>query len=96
MALPLRKPAHTPAPSPACDTTYTDECGIVYVDGFATVSISVDVKLSRQWQSAGVHAGMTFKTKADLVNGAVESGFKKLRLSLAPEIQRASQQLNEI
>lgn len=105
MALPTRKPPITPkgAPAPAAppqpppeNPEYTDSYHIVYVNGLAEIRVSVDVKLSRNYQSCGIQAGMAFTTKASLADKAVENGFRKLRDALSPQIKEASDTLDSL
>lgn len=89
--LPKPKPSETET-----TTTHVDSYGIEYVDGMVIITASCDVKLSRQFQSAGVSAGMQFKTKASLADDAIQKAFTKLRNALKPQIEEASNILNEV
>ena len=104
MALPLRgippkpKSATTAAPSatPTSTPEFKDSYGIVYVDGLAHIKVAVDVKLSRNYQSCGIQAGMEFTTKAAMSDEAIANGFRKLREALQPQIKEASDTLDSL
>lgn len=73
---------------------FKDSYDITYVDGLAQIRVSVDVKLSRNYQSCGLQAGMTFTTKAPMADDAIANGFRKLRAALTPQIAEASSTLD--
>jgi hypothetical protein len=92
-ALPKR-PAPKPATQPSDSPEFKDSYDIVYLNGTAQIRVSVDVKLSRNYQSCGLQAGMEFTTKADLADDAIANGFRKLRAAIAPQIAEASSTLD--
>jgi hypothetical protein len=92
-ALPPKKPATTSSPT---SEEWTDSHGITYLHGEASVRVAVDVKLSRNYQSCGVQAGMEFKTRPEKIEEAIKNGYAKLRDSLKPVIAEASSMLDEL
>lgn len=92
-ALPKRTPPTTAKPA-ADDHEFKDSYDITYVGGLAQIKVSVDVKLSRNYQSCGLQAGMEFTTRADLADEAIANGFRKLRAAVAPQIAEASSTLD--
>ena len=91
--LPPKSKGFPPAPKSA-PTEFKDSFDITYVGGLAQIKVSVDVKLSRNYQSCGLQAGMEFTTKADLADDAIANGFRKLRAAMAPQIAEASNTLD--
>jgi hypothetical protein len=92
-ALPKR-PAPKPPLESVCSPEFRDSYDIVYLNGTAHIKVAVDVKLSRNYQSCGLQAGMEFTTKADLADDAIANGFRKLRAAIAPQIAEASTTLD--
>lgn len=91
-ALPIKKPAKPAQPSESPD--FKDSYDITYIGGLAQIRVSVDVKLSRNYQSCGLQAGMEFTTRADLADDAIANGFRKLRAAITPQIAEASNTLD--
>lgn len=95
-ALPKRStPAATAKPAAQSESPeFKDSYDITYVDGLAHIKVAVDVKLSRNYQSCGLQAGMEFTTKATMADEAIANGFRKLRAAIAPQIAEASSTLD--
>lgn len=93
-ALPKRTTPTTAKPAPNDPPEFNDTYGITYIGGLAQIKVAVDVKLSRNYQSCGLQAGMEFTTRAELVDDAIASGFRKLRAAIAPQIAEASSTLD--
>jgi len=81
---------------PTATTEYTDSYGITYIGGVATVRVGIDVKPSRNYQSCGVHGSLEFTSKASDVDANIGRAFDKLRAALKPQIEQASNLLNEL
>lgn len=94
--IPKAKASSPPLPPAEPGVEFTDGYGIVYVDGRAKITLSVDIKLSRNFQSCGIQAGMQFVTHADQAAASIEKGFQKLRDAVAPQISKASEQLDAL
>jgi hypothetical protein len=88
MPIPKPPPRSTkPAASPSVE--YIDTYGITYLDGRATIKVSIDVKVSRHYQSCGVQGAIELTTRADQSDDAVGKAFTKMREALKPEIAKA-------
>jgi hypothetical protein len=87
-----------PAPTPPAgvSSAFTDSYGITYLNGQATVRASVDVKLSRNYQSVGLQASLEFTTPSASVDSALPAVFNKLRDRLNTEIPAAISQLTSL
>jgi hypothetical protein len=106
MALPkrlLKKPSAQPTssaepstPQPIKDATFTDEYGIEYIGGNAKVRVGIDIKMSRNYQSAGMTAGIEFTTSASKAAAAIPSALTKVRKLAEEELQVISRALNEM
>ena len=96
---PSKKPATPPSKATSSEDTakeFTDSYGIVYLGDQAVLKVGVDVKLSRNYQSCGISAGMEFTTKAASVDVTLPKAFQKIRDSLRPQIEAASNLLNDL
>jgi hypothetical protein len=97
--MPPKLPAkHTQTPTvPAgVNTDFTDSYGITYLGGKATIKASVEVKLSKNYQSAGLQASLEFTTPAASVDSALPAAFTKLRDRVSAEIPAAIAQLTSL
>jgi hypothetical protein len=82
-----KSPAQKPATPAEISQNWSDSHGITYVGEDVEISVSVAVKLSRNYQSAGIEAGIKFKTKANRADEAIPAASKKVRDAIQKEIQ---------
>jgi hypothetical protein len=91
-AMPSNKSSAQSKPS----EEYVDSYGITYLNGVARVKVQVDIKLSRNYQSAGVSGGMEFDTKPELVDESIHKAQKKVREALLDEVGEVSKILDTL
>lgn len=96
MTLPPKPQATKPTLPTESAQTWTDNYGIVYVGDDAEVSVSVAVKLSKHYQSAGIEAGIRFKTKVKGLETAIPAASKKVRDAITAEIKKISDELDHL
>jgi hypothetical protein len=89
------EPKAVPAVNPMTHT-FTDEYGVVYLGNIATVSVSRDVKLSRNYQSVGLHAGVSFQTHADEAQAAIPKIAEMLKKVMDEPLRDASDDLDKL
>lgn len=88
------EPATENPPQSGPKVVFTDRYGIEYLDGdTVTIHVSSDVKLTVNYNSAGLSMGLTFKSTPAKVEDAVPRAYSKLRDMMGPEIQRAEESL---
>lgn len=90
MALPIKKPAPV-----IKNADYTDDYKVTYLGGEATVRVAVDVKLSINYQSAGISGAIQFNTPASQVKDAIKNATTKLKAILSVEIAKVSEALEK-
>lgn len=72
--------------TPAADENWSDRFGIQFNGNLCTITTTVDIKLSRNYQSAGIQGGLTFTTRADRADQSIAAAFDKLREALKPQV----------
>jgi hypothetical protein len=89
------KPIPRPAPKSAVErpAEYKDEHNVVYLGNEAVVRVAVEVKLSQNYQSAGIQASVEFRTPAVDVPKAITGSATKLKGILGEQIRRLSNSL---
>lgn len=84
-----------PAPVSQPSQDYKDSYGVLYVGGMAVVTISVDAKLSQNYQSAGIHGGVQFTTPAKDVEAAIKGATARIKSALNDELKKLSIALSD-
>ena len=78
------------------EPTYTDSLGVVYIGDQATLRVSSDAKLSRNYNSIGASVGIEFQTPVAGLDGTIEKAFKKVRSALKHEMNIISDALDTL
>lgn len=89
-------PAASTAPDPLKDATVTDEFGIVYLGDSALVRVSMDVKLSRNYNSLGASAALEFRTPLAGLDETVKKALQKVRKCMKDEVEVISDALDNL
>jgi hypothetical protein len=77
-----------------CKPEFVDSAGFTILGDDVEVRVAVSVRLSKQYQSAGVEAGVTFKTPVAEYEKAMKAAQGKVRKALADEARILSRALD--
>jgi hypothetical protein len=90
---PLAKPSQSP-PNVQVEEPFMDSAGFRILGDSVEVHVSTNVKLAKNYQSAGIEASIKFSTPVDGYAGTLKAAQKKLRSIIVDEIQVLSRALD--
>jgi len=83
-------------PEPEAGKIWTDSYGIKYLGDNVEVSVSVSIKLSKNYQSAGLEGGVKFKTTPELVDSAIPAASEKIRALLRSQLKGLREEMENM
>jgi len=96
LAKPSPKTQKEVLPTPADQAVITDRYGIEYLGDEAKVTVTMSIKLSRNYNSVGAEAGIEFRTKVTGVEQTIQKALQKVRDCMKSEVDVMSKALDKL
>lgn len=93
---PPRKSKGSTAPSPSKPLSLLGNTSIEVLDGKATITVSCDLKLSRNYQSGGASCGFSFVTTADEAETAADAALNRVKAIVTDHMRGISEAVEDL